>query len=174
MCGGYGSEGPWHDGELREVEGPPVMCEHGYHAGKTLFDALRYAPGPIICRVELSGDIITDTDKHAATKRRLLWRLDRETSERILHEFACWVAEDALKRERATGREPDERSWAAIEAKRKWLRGEITDDELAAARDAAWDATSAAYAAGDAAGAAAGERYDRKLERMILNARKKR
>jgi hypothetical protein len=28
----------------------------------------------------------------------------------------------------------------AIEAKRKWLRGEITDDELDAARAAAWDA----------------------------------
>ena len=56
---------------------------------------------------------------------------------------------------------PDPRSIAAIEAKRKWLRGEITDAELYAARAAAWDAATAAAsraaraAASDAARAAA-------------------
>ena len=67
----------------------------------------------------------------------------------ILHEFACRCAEYAL----SFVESPDPRSIAAIEAKRKWLRGEITDAELyaamAAARDAARDA--AWYAASDAA-----------------------
>ena len=58
----------------------------------------------------------------------------------ILHEFACRCAEYAL----SFVDNPDPRSIAAIEAKRKWLRGEITDVELHAAqdaaRDAAWDA----------------------------------
>ena len=63
----------------------------------------------------------------------------------ILHEFACRCAEYALSFVEG----PDPRSIAAIEAKRKWLRGEITDAELAAACDAAWDAAhdAAMYAA---------------------------
>ena len=73
--------------------------------------------------------------------------------EEKLHEFACRCAEDALK----LVKYPDPRSVAAIEAKRKWLKGEITDEELAAARDAAWAAAWAAArdAARDADRAAA-------------------
>ena len=71
----------------------------------------------------------------------------------ILHEFACRCAEYAL----SFVESPDPRSIAAIEAKRKWLRGEITDAELDAAwgeaRDAAHDA--AMYAARIAARVAA-------------------
>ena len=58
----------------------------------------------------------------------------------ILHEFACRCAEYAL----SFVESPDPRSIAAIEAKRKWLRGEITDAELYAARVAAQDAACAA------------------------------
>lgn len=71
----------------------------------------------------------------------------------ILHEFACRCAEYAL----SFVESPDPRSIAAIEAKRKWLRGEITDAELYAACDAAWDAAhdAAMYAARIAARVAA-------------------
>ena len=71
----------------------------------------------------------------------------------ILHEFACRCAEYAL----SFVESPDPRSIAAIEAKRKWLCGEITDAELAAACDAAWDAAhdAAMYAARIAARVAA-------------------
>ena len=78
-----------------------------------------------------------------------------------LHGFACRCAEEALK----LVKDPDPRSVAAIEAKRKWLRVEISDEELtaarAAARAAAWAAawaaakTTAKAAAWDAAWAAA-------------------
>jgi hypothetical protein len=54
-----------------------------------------------------------------------------------LHELACRFAEHAI---RLSGVVPDPRSIAAIEAKRAWLRGEISNAQLAAARDAAWDA----------------------------------
>ena len=80
-----------------------------------------------------------------------LWLVLREEliDAPILHEFACRCADRAIAR---IGK-PDSRSVAAIEAKRKWLRGEISDDEL----DAAWDAALAAakYAARAAARAAA-------------------
>ena len=71
----------------------------------------------------------------------------------ILHEFACRCAEYAL----SFVESPDPRSIAAIEAKRKWLRGEITDAELDAACDVAWDAAhdAAMYAARIAARVAA-------------------
>lgn len=71
----------------------------------------------------------------------------------ILHEFACRCAEYAL----SFVESPDPRSIAAIEAKRKWLRGEITDVELDVARGEARDAAhdAAMYAARIAARVAA-------------------
>ena len=72
-----------------------------------------------------------------------LWLVLREEliDASILHEFACRCAEMTLSR----ADKPDERSIATIEAKRKWPRGEISDQELRAARDAA--RYSARYAA---------------------------
>lgn len=61
-----------------------------------------------------------------------------------MHEFACRCAEaalaqiasrDAVRRAPVPG--PDPRSVAAVETKRRWLRGEATDEELAAACAAA-------------------------------------
>ena len=85
-----------------------------------------------------------------------LWAVLREEfiDAPVLHEYACRCAEYAL----TFVREPDSRSIAAIEAKRKWLRGEISNDDLTAARaacDAACDANAAARAAAWAAIAAA-------------------
>ena len=82
-----------------------------------------------------------------------LWAVLREEfiDAPVLHEYACRCAEYAL----TFVREPDSRSIAAIEAKRKWLRGEISNDDLTAARAAADAAADAARAAADAARAAA-------------------
>ena len=64
-----------------------------------------------------------------------LWAVLREEflPADLLHEFACQCAEKALE----NYDDPDPRSIAAITAKRKWLRGEITDEELSEAEDAA-------------------------------------
>lgn len=93
-------------------------------------------------------DVLNLPDVSAADK---LWSVLREEfiDAPILHEFACRCAEYAL----SFVDNPDPRSIAAIDAKRKWLRGEIKDKELRAAMAAAWAAASAA--AGDAARAAA-------------------
>ena len=56
-----------------------------------------------------------------------------------LHEFACRCAEYAL----TFVKEHDSRSIEAIAAKRAWVRGEITDEELKAAREAAREAAGA-------------------------------
>ena len=83
-----------------------------------------------------------------------LWAVLREEfiEPEILHEFACRCAERAM----ALVENPDPRSIAAIEAKRRWLRGEIGDDELRKAWDAARNvARDAAWAAAEAAAGAA-------------------
>ena len=140
------------------VDPPLKMCERGLHASGRPLDALAYAPGSIVCRVELSGEILHEPDKLCATDRRILWWADATNT---LHEFACWCAERTLK----AAKVKDPRPWGAIKTKRLWLKGEATDKELAvardaardaakdAARDAAWDA--ARDAAWDAASAAA-------------------
>jgi hypothetical protein len=79
----------------------------------------------------------------------MVWLEDRQR--RLL---AADCAERALLRERAAGREPDERSWKAIRVARAYARGGATDEELAAARDAARDVARAARDAMDAWAAA--------------------
>ncbi len=70
-------------------------------------------------------------------------------ADRQMHALACDFAE------RVAHLSDDPRVSAAIAAKRAWLRGEITDEELTAARDAAGNAAlGAAYTAQGAAGAA--------------------
>ena len=147
-------------GETLTVPGPVVLCERGLHASVRAIDALEYAPGSIVCRVRMGGEIVAPKgeNKLAATERTVLWMAD---ADRALHEFAVWVARQALLRERKRGREPDKRSWNALRVKARWIQGKATEAELAAARDAAWDAARAAAraaamaAAWDAARAAA-------------------
>lgn len=116
--------------------GQTLTTEGLEHVSPRALDALQRSLGTIICRIGLSGEVLTMAD--ATT---------------VLHEFACWSAEQALLQ---AGHEPDPRSWAAIEAKRKWMKGEATDEELDAAGEAAWDAEwEASYETSDVALAAA-------------------
>lgn len=89
----------------------------------------------------------------------------------VLHEFVCRCAERAM----AHVDHPDPRSIAAIKAKRQWLAGDITDEELTRARSAAWVAAwpaardAAKFAACDAArDAAAAYATERKAQIDML------
>lgn len=69
------------DGEWLEWDGPLVMCQSGLHASRELGQALSYAPGSILCLVELDGTIVDDTksfynDKLVASRRKIVWRMD--------------------------------------------------------------------------------------------------
>ena len=66
----------------------------------------------------------------------LIWVATREgvLTDRELDEFSLWCANQVRHLMR------DKRSTNALDAKRKWLDGEITGQELDAARAAAWDA----------------------------------
>jgi len=119
----------------------PALRKHGYHASADVLDALGYAPGPILCRVELRGAIVHGSNKAVATKCKVLSARDVT---RELHEFAVWCAERALKGERKAGREPDPRSRAALRVKRAWLDVRATDAEL---KEAYWAARAVAVPA---------------------------
>ena len=186
-------------GRTYRHRGTVVPCKSGLHASVRLIDALRYAPGPHLSRVEMRGEVIEHgdpVDKIVGCERKVLWHMD---ATRVLLLFACWVVEDTLKAERKAGREPHPDSWAAPKARRAWLAGRITDAQLSAAKSAAESAAesaarsaaysaarsaaysaarSAAYSAAhlaaySAAYSAASKRQNRKLTSMILQARAK-
>jgi hypothetical protein len=120
----------------------------GLHASPDAFDALQYAPGSLLHRVELDGDIVSHgspVDKFAARRRKivatidaesLLWEYARKCALSVIH---LWDAPEVVNRYLETGDES--------------LRAAARAAAWDAARDAAWDAAWAA--ARDAARAAA-------------------
>jgi len=134
---GYGDGRLMRKGQTLRVAGKPVMCGHGLHGSRRIIAALGYAVGPIICRVEIGGDIVEYADKLVGNTRKTLWWIDGTM---LLREFACRVAEDAL---RVAGVK-DERCWNAINVARRRIKGEATDKELSAAMSAAESAARSA------------------------------
>jgi len=136
-------------------ERPLSLCHVGLHASVRAIDAMQYAQGAVICRVECEGEIVHGDDKLCCSRRTVLWMAD---ATRVLHLFACDVAEEAL----ALVGNPDPRSVAAIAAKRDWLDGKIDDAQF----DAAWDAARAAAWAASAARASQNTRLERMLSEL--------
>ena len=150
MCSGEGHEPPWKEGETRTLEGEIAICAHGYHASRTPWDALGFAPGPVLCLVEVEP-VEEHTEKLVSRSRRLikavnvereLRELAADCAERVLH-FYEWAYPG------------DQRPRAAIATARAYARGEATDGELNAAARAAADAADAAVYAARAAAYAA-------------------
>jgi hypothetical protein len=138
-------------GEWLRYEGKVVMCESGLHASVHPFDALHYAPGPILHRVECRDVVETQSDKIVCRERRIISSMD---ATEMLRYFArmqalsvvhLWDAPDVVLDYLMT------RDGAIRAAARDAARAAA----WAAARDAAQDAArAAARAAGDAAWAA--------------------
>ena len=134
-------------GQTETYDGQLSLCSAGLHMSLLAIDALQYAPGAW-CRIVRPGDMVESAaDKLCSTERYVVASFDATA---VLHEAACWIAEAALL---LAGVE-DPRYWTAIEAKRAWLRGECSSEQLGAARaaDDAADAWAAAdtWAAADA------------------------
>ncbi|HZN91364.1 MAG TPA: hypothetical protein VFB81_01615, partial [Myxococcales bacterium] len=90
---------------------PLRLCGVGLHASVDIMDALGYAPGPIVQRVECGGRILHGNDKLCCSWRRCIAVAD---ASRALRLFAADEAERAC--ELAGWKDP--RSLAAIEAAR--------------------------------------------------------
>ena len=135
------------DGERLTASGPANICESGLHASERVLDALKYAPGNTICRVECDEVTERQGDKLVCGARTIVWRID---GEEVLRAFARRVALDVADK------------WDMPPEVRKFL--ETGNDSLRiAARGAAREASRdhvrrdepEAAAAGEAARAAA-------------------
>jgi len=121
------------------------MCEWGLHASKRVIDALKYAPGPMVYRVKLSGKVLHQSDKSVAEHRTYLWGYDATD---VLLLFARRCALDVVH------------LWDAPQVVIDYLK--TGDEKLrTAARAAAWAAVRAA----------AGVKQNRRLTSMIVAGR---
>jgi hypothetical protein len=65
------------DGDTLRVDPNDIkLCSYGLHASIEPFDALRYAPGPSLALVEISGRIFRGTDKIVGSERTIIRRID--------------------------------------------------------------------------------------------------
>jgi hypothetical protein len=102
---------------------------YGLHASERALDALKYAPGPIVCRVRLGGRILTGEDKLCASERTVIAMADATGT---LRAFARACALDVID------------NWNAPAVVREYL--ETGNEDL---RIAAWSAASAAESAAE-------------------------
>ena len=108
--------------------GDLVLCQSGLHASRRITDALKWAPGPILCRVECGGEVVEGADKLVCTRRKYLAVVDATA---VLLKFARLCALDVID------------NWDAPGVVIRYLR--TGDEQLrAAAMDAAWAARDAA------------------------------
>lgn len=97
------------------VPGPVRLCKHGLHGSVHPFDALRYAPGPMLHLVEHSGEIVHGDDKLASTERTIITSMDSEpllryfTRQQALSVVHLWDAPQVVL-DYLMG---DESAWAA-------------------------------------------------------------
>ena len=151
----HGDGRPVVVGEKLTIDPPLEMCARGLHAARHPSDALKYAPGSLLYRVELSGELIEDHDKLCASERTALAMID---ATELLRAFARRQALSVIH------------LWTAPEIVKQFL--ETGDENIrAAARDAARDAAWAAawYAAWAAAGAAARDAAGDAARQMFLD-----
>ncbi len=128
----YGDDREIAIGVTHEVEGKPTLCRYGLHGSRLLLDALSYAFGPVVWRVELSGEMDKGDNKIAAQKRtylsggiditHILRKFGRLCALDVIH---LWDAPDIVVRFLKTGDES--------------LRSAALDAALGAAWAADWD-----------------------------------
>jgi hypothetical protein len=151
------------DGVKLIHRGKVIPCQSGLHASEHPFDALKFAPGPVLCLVECGGLIVphgSPVDKIACSERTIIARMDatpllryfaRQQALSVVH---LWdtpqIVLDYLMGDDAAR---DAARLAAWDAAWASARASAMAAARASARDAAWDAARAA--AWDAAWAAA-------------------
>ena len=137
-------DGSWKPGKwMPAIKGELIPCESGYHLCRPN-DLVEWL-GQEIYEAEYNGKRIDENDKIVVRKVRLLRKIETWT-DRAAREFACWcVRSTPLENGKTTwDLLTDQRSKDAVIVSEKYARGEATEEERDAARDAAgvaaWDA----------------------------------
>ena len=115
-------------GKTDTYTGEIVPCHSGLHASPTPWDALTYAPGPIIWVVDIPDNAISHEnpiDKYAASSRKYLFKLD---TTKILRQFAAQCALDVFDK------------WSPPDVVREYIEGTARGEDKSSIRDAAWGA----------------------------------
>lgn len=120
-----------HTGEIE-------MCVSGYHWSRTPFQALQYAPGPLLHKVRVGGKIVeAEGDKGVSSERTILATVD---ATQLLRRFA---ADQALSVAHL---------WPMPDVVREYLvdldeakRSAAWSDAWSAARSAAWSAAESDF-----------------------------
>ena len=145
-------------GGLHSVPGEPVLCEYGLHASADALDALKYAPGPVVWRVKLGGQIVQCADKACAQTREyvaggidvsnVFRKFARDCALDVAH---LWNMPDVVRRYLKTGRE-DLRAEARDAAYANYANyaNAAYAANANAAYTAAYTAANAAYTAANA------------------------
>lgn len=119
------------NGEWLKVKNP-VICKRGLHGSLTPYDALQYAPGPILCLCEFSKPADQHDDKFVSSRRRIIARMDATEMLRYyarmqaLSVIHCWDAPDVVLDYLMTGD--------------KYIRSAAWSATRAAAMEEAWSA----------------------------------
>ena len=145
-------------GGIERYDGVVEMCVSGLHASRLLMDALRYAPGTLLRRVECI-DPVEGHDKLVCYERRVLWECDMTAPLRLfarrcaLDVAHLWSDQmpDVVREFLMTG---DKAAAAAAEAARA-AAAAVAAEAAEAAAWAAWAAWAVRAAAARAAAAAA-------------------
>ena len=125
-------------------EGPVRICNSGLHASLSAFDAMFYAPGNVLCKVQCSGIVKRHDDKFVCRERTILQRFDatelmdsfaRECALSVMH---LWDAPEIVIKYLKTG-DPKLKD-ASRAAARAAAMSAAWDAAWYAARVAAWDA----------------------------------
>ncbi len=107
-------------GEELRHDGPVKICASGLHASRHVFDALSFAPGTLLHKVECRDIVEEENDKLVCRSRTIIATID---AEEVLRRFARRPALDVIH------------LWDAPDVVREYL--ETGDESL---RDAARDA----------------------------------
>ncbi len=133
------------DGEWLEHKGPLVMCESGLHFSREPFDALQYAPGNVLCLVEVGGEIVETKgdNKGICTRRKIVVRMD---AEELLCYFSRMQALSVIhmNEDLCNSEAVCDYLMTGDESLRAAARAAALDAARDAARAAAWDAARAA------------------------------
>ena len=159
------------NGVWLEHTGVVKLCESGLHASRKPWDALQYAPGAVLCKVECQDIVTEDGYKLVCGRRKIIARFEATELMRTfarseaLRVVPLWNAPDVVVKYLKTGDESlrvaarRDAAWAAARAAAldaAWVAAWV------AARVAAWVAArdAARVAALDAELDAAGKRFN--------------